>query len=81
MSRESADEAIRSFSDLNIPTTSSVRLLPHAFAIAASLERSVYDSIYVALAVVTNRLLVTADERLANSLAAHFPIRWLGSIA
>jgi predicted nucleic acid-binding protein len=81
MSRESADEAIRSFSDLNLPTTSSIRLLPHAFVIAASFERTVYDSIYVALAVTTNRSLVTADERLANSLAAHFPIRWLGSIA
>jgi hypothetical protein len=24
--------------------------------------------------------LVTADERLANALAAHLPVKWLGSV-
>jgi predicted nucleic acid-binding protein len=40
----------------------------------------VYDCTYVALAIASERLLVTADERLANALAAHLPVRWLGSV-
>jgi hypothetical protein len=72
--------AIGSLSELNLPTSPAKPLLPDAYSIAATFERTVYDSIYVALAVVSDRLLVTADERLANSLAAHFPVRWLGSI-
>jgi predicted nucleic acid-binding protein len=38
----------------------------------------VYDSLYVALAVQAKTELITADERLANSLAAHLPVKWLG---
>jgi predicted nucleic acid-binding protein len=39
----------------------------------------VYDSIYTALAVNSNAQFVTADERLANALAAYLPVKWLGS--
>ena len=80
ISIESAEEAIGSLVDLGIPTSPSGPLLPEAFSIAVNFQRSVYDAVYVALAVTSNRLLVTADERLANALAAHFPVRWLGSI-
>jgi predicted nucleic acid-binding protein len=58
----------------------SAGLLSSAFAIAFNFERSVYDSLYVALAVSSKAPLITADERLANTLAAHFPVKWLGSI-
>ena len=47
---------------------------------AATFSRTVYDGVYVALAVHSNMPLVTADERLANALAARFPIRWLGAL-
>jgi predicted nucleic acid-binding protein len=50
-----------------------------AFAIAAQFKRSVYDSVYVALAMSLQTHLVTADERLANALAAYLPVRWLGA--
>jgi len=33
----------------------------------------------VALAVREKVELITADERLANALAARFPVRWLGA--
>jgi len=60
-------------------TVPSVTLLPEALRIAFAYDRSVYDCLYVALAVQSNRELITADERLANALAAHLPVKWLGA--
>jgi len=40
----------------------------------------VYDALYVALALDSKSQLVTADARLANALAAHLPVKWLGSL-
>ena len=77
---KSADEALQSMSDLRIPTFPSHPLLRDAFTIAVRFQCTVYDCTYVALAVASERTLVTADERLANSLAAHLPVRWLGSV-
>lgn len=76
----SADSALRAMRERNFPTVSSHALLIEAFAIATAFDRAVYDSIYVALAFTSNSQLVTADERLANALAAHLPVRWLGSL-
>jgi predicted nucleic acid-binding protein len=57
------------------------RLSEEATEVALASGRSVYDSVYVALAVALQCRLVTADERLANALAggllaAH--VVWLG---
>ena len=80
ISRESAEEAIQALEDGRIPTSASLPLLQDAFAIAAASGRTVYDAMYVALAVISNAPLVSADERLANALAARYPVRWLGSL-
>jgi predicted nucleic acid-binding protein len=80
MARSSAEEAILSLTEQRIPTSPSMPLLSDAFAIASAFDRTVYDCLYVALAVASNRLLVTADERLATALAAYYPVRWLGSL-
>lgn len=40
--------------------------------------RSVYESIYLALALETGGKLVTADEKLVN--AAGLPVIWLGAL-
>lgn len=45
-------------------------LLEAAFEIALTSGRTVYDSLYVALAVQLGCRVVTADERLSNSLKA-----------
>jgi len=62
------------------PTTSAREVLEETFSIAITFDRSVYDSLYVALAVRLKADLVTADERLASALAAHLPVKWLGSL-
>ena len=80
MSGQSADEALQSLSELQLPTFPSYPLLRDAYRIATRFQCTVYDCTYVALAVAAKQPLVTADERLANALAAHFPIRWLGSV-
>jgi predicted nucleic acid-binding protein len=36
--------------------------------------------LYIALAVQSGTDLVTADERLANAVAARLPVKWLGGI-
>ena len=80
ISRESAEEAIQALEHRGIPTAPSLPLLRDAFSIAAASGRTVYDALYVALAMVSNAPLVTADERLANALAARYPVRWLGAV-
>lgn len=80
MSTKSAKEAIASLSAQEIPTAPSFPLLKAAFDIAAAFDRTVYDAVYVSLAVIRDRTLLTADERLAASLSAYFPVRWLGSL-
>ena len=76
----SAGEALETLMQRDFPTFPSLKLLDSAFQIATAFERTVYDCLYVALAVHSNAQLITADERLANSLAARFPVKWLGAV-
>jgi len=78
--KASAGAALVSLTQHDFPTVPSLKLLDSAFQIATAFERTVYDCLYVALAVHSNAQLITADERLANSLAAQFPVKWLGAI-
>jgi len=77
------DDAITRISllqETGITTIATEALLPEALRIASAYERTVYDSVYVALALESSMEMVTADERLANVLAAYFPVKWLGAI-
>jgi len=73
------DEAAAEMAARDFATVPSLSLLPEALKIAFVYERAVYDCLYVALAVQSKADLVTADKRLANALAAHFPVKWLGA--
>ena len=77
-SRAVAETAITELQTQNFSTVPSRELIQQAVAIALNYDRSVYDSLYVALAITTRSTLVSADERLVNALAAYFPIEWLG---
>jgi len=48
----------------------SMTLIDSAFDIAVSLDRTVYDSVYLALAVLRDCVMITADRRLYNALQA-----------
>jgi predicted nucleic acid-binding protein len=65
--------------DRDFLTVSSLTLLSEALTIALAHDRSVYDCLYVALAIQFKTEMITADERLANALAARLPVKWLGA--
>ncbi len=77
---ETAVAALAALLDYPIPTIPSLNLLKPALQKGILHDRSVYDSIYLILALEAEAQLVTADEKLANALAGHFPIKWLGAI-
>jgi predicted nucleic acid-binding protein len=72
--------ALEALRDYELSTISSTGLLDLAFQLALSYNRTVYDCLYVALAVESKAQLITADERLANALAAYLPVKWLGAL-
>jgi predicted nucleic acid-binding protein len=78
--RRTAEAALATLRAYKIPAFPALALLDSALDKAVIYGRSVYDSLYVALAVESNAQLVTADEKLANALVAHLPVIWLGSI-
>lgn len=73
-------DGTRIVEERKLSTVTSLALLDLAFGIATAFDRTVYDSLYVALAVQSRAQFITADERLANALAAHLPVKWLGAV-
>jgi predicted nucleic acid-binding protein len=74
-----ADTALSEILRGGFPTFPTGPLIQPAIQIARAFGQTVYDCIYVVLAVETNTHLVTADEKLANSLPG-MPVTWLGLI-
>ena len=75
---EDAQTAVSEIKKQHFPTFSSVSLLEEALEIATIFDRSVCDSLYIALALTAKADFVTADERLANAVAAYLPVKWIG---
>ena len=78
--RHEAEAVMADMKARDFATVSSLLLLPEALRIAFAYDRSVYDCLYVALAIESKSEMITADERLANALAAHLPVKWLGAL-
>lgn len=80
-SPKDAHAAVSAMQKRAFPTVSTLSLLEDAFAISTAFDRTVYDSLYIALALTAKSEFVTADERLANAVAAHLPVKWIGLLA
>lgn len=65
-----AQEVLRSLVGLSLSITQSSTIAQEALVIACETKRTVYDSLYLALAVRENALMVTADEKLVNAVKA-----------
>lgn len=79
LDRDSAQSGMRRLLGQDLPVVSGVNLIEAALAIALEHQRTVYDTLYVALAIQESGEMITADERLVNALGSRFPVRWLGS--
>lgn len=83
LGRWSSSEAQRAAQlalERQFPTMATKPLLEDALEIATNFDRTVYDSLYIALAIAAKADFVTADEKLANAVAAQFPVKWLGAL-
>lgn len=69
ISDDEAQQIIADAAAFPVETVESFPLLPEALRIATEADRTVYDSLYVALAAREGAAMVTADERLVNALA------------
>ena len=79
-SARDAEESLRRAKLLGLRAVPSVELVEEAFAIARKHDRTLYDSLYLALAISRRATLITADERLAKATAAYLPVKWLGAL-
>jgi predicted nucleic acid-binding protein len=68
-----AAQVLTSFQALTFTFTSAARLLGDAYHLAVTHQRTVYDSLYLALSRRENCPFVTADLRLFNAVGRAFP--------
>jgi len=79
-SRTNGEAALVALRSHRIPTVRTLPLVDSAMDKAIVYGRSVYDSVYLALAIESGGQLVTADEKLVNAVAGRLPVVWLGAI-
>lgn len=80
LTREEATEILTAFPATGVELYPSSVLLASAVDLAVALDRTVYDSLYLALAVAQDCALITADQRfhlavIESPLASH--IHWI----
>lgn len=73
ISQADAADIIDIFQSINLAITPSSKLLASAYQIASTYQRTVYDSLYIALSLRQGCSLITADEKLANSVRSSLP--------
>ena len=67
---DDANAVIDGFRSLVIAFTPTAELLLDAYNLAITHQRTVYDSLYLALSIREGCQFVTADERLANAVSS-----------
>jgi predicted nucleic acid-binding protein len=80
ITRGDASEIFTALKAVDLEIHPSAEFLASAFAIATSLDRSVYDGLYLALAVAQDCALITADQKFFAAVAISSLgeyIRWI----
>jgi predicted nucleic acid-binding protein len=70
LTRQDAGDIVQLLPTLPVTRHSESPILAPAFDLAYQTQRTVYDCLYIALAQRLGGVMMTADQRLANSLAA-----------
>lgn len=81
--REEAHEILSAFAALPIEIYPAGMVVSSAFRIATELDRSVYDSLYLAIAIAQQCALITADRKFHAALAASpwgDHVRWVEDV-
>ena len=73
MTAEEATESLADLLTLDIPLVPASTLVQSALRLALQHQRTVYDSLYLALSEERDCPLITADERFFNSVGSQFP--------
>lgn len=68
-----AQAIIDGFRSLQFTFVATATLLDDAYKLAVKHQRTVYDSLYLALSLRANCQFVTADERFVNAIGSSFP--------
>ena len=68
LSAEEGQQLVADIGQIAVETVSCRALAEDAHALASATGRTVYDSMYIALAVRLNTRAITADERLESAL-------------
>jgi predicted nucleic acid-binding protein len=68
LTREAASEILRDFKRYPLRIVRSGPILDETWRLASTLNRSFYDSVYLALAETENSALITADLNFFNAL-------------
>ncbi|MBV9470404.1 MAG: type II toxin-antitoxin system VapC family toxin [Abitibacteriaceae bacterium] len=75
-----AQVIIDTFNALSLVITPTADLLQDAYRLAITYQRTVFDSLYLALSQREQCNFVTADEKLVNALGSNFPgAVWIGN--
>ena len=69
LSQKDGRELVRDVAKTSIESVSSQALINDAYPLAVATERTVYEALYLALALRLDTVFITADERLWNSIA------------
>jgi len=83
LNRAEADAILAALPALPLARQAEMPLIAEAFDLAAQSGRTVYDCLYLALASQLGGKVVTADQRLYNSLAASAwasLVVWVGDV-
>ncbi len=68
ITQDEGRQIVRAFRKVPIQIHSSANLLEPAFEIANRMHRSVYDSVYLALAILQRCRMLTADRKFCEAL-------------
>lgn len=73
LSQEDADDILDAFKEIEFEITALSSLLADAYRLAVDYQRTVYDSLYIALSLQQKCPFVTGDRKLVNSVSNSLP--------